>query len=81
MYLKVTRTQAKGEGNYTRGHGKQWHPWALSGKASACNAGDAGDSGLIPGSGKYSRGGNVNPLQVSLLGESHGQKCLEGYNP
>ena len=27
-------------------------PWWLSGKESSSNAGDAGDSGLIPGSGK-----------------------------
>ena len=32
------------------------------------NAGDAGDSGLIPGSGRSPGEGNVNPLQYSCLG-------------
>ena len=31
------------------------------------NAGDAGDMGLIPGSGRSPRGGNGNPLQYSCL--------------
>ena len=31
------------------------------------NVGDAGDSGSIPGSGRYSGGGNGNPLQYSCL--------------
>ena len=35
------------------------------GKESACNA---GDSGLIPGSGRSPGEGNVNPLQYSCLG-------------
>ena len=42
-------------------------PWWLSGKESACNAGDSGDMGLIPGSGRSSGDGNVNPLQYSCL--------------
>ena len=29
---------------------------------------NAGDVGLIPGSGKFPRGGNSNPLQYSCLG-------------
>ena len=37
------------------------------GKESACNAGDAGDSGLIPGLGRSPGGGNGNPLQYSCL--------------
>ena len=46
------------------------HIWALaprwhSGKESACQAGDAG---LIPGSGRSPGGGNSNPLQYSCLG-------------
>ena len=36
-------------------------------KKSACNA---GDPGLIPGSGRYSGGGNGNPLQYSNLENS-----------
>ena len=42
-------------------------PWWLSGKESACNAEDAGDAGLIPGSGRSSGGGHSNPLQYSCL--------------
>ena len=37
----------------------------LTGKASACNAGDLG---LIPGSGKSPGEGNGNPFQYSCLG-------------
>ena len=42
--------------------------WWLSGKEPACNAGAAGDLGLIPGSGRYSGEGNGHPLQYSRLG-------------
>jgi len=35
------------------------------GKESAYNAGDAGDVGLIPGSGRSPGGGHGNPLQHS----------------
>ena len=38
------------------------------GKESACNAGDAGDMGLIPGLGRSPGGGHGNPLQYSCLG-------------
>ena len=37
------------------------------GKESACNAGDAEDSGLIPGLGRSPGEGNGNPLQYSCL--------------
>ena len=37
-------------------------PWWLSGKESACNAGAAGS---IPGLGRSSERGYVNPLQYS----------------
>ena len=40
-------------------------PRGLNGKESACNAGDAGDEGLIPGSGRSSEEGHGNPLQYS----------------
>ena len=36
-----------------------------SGKESACNAGDSGDVGSIPGSGRSPGGGHGNPLQSS----------------
>ena len=39
--------------------------WWLSGKESACNA---GDSGSIPGSGRSPGEGSGNPLQYSCLG-------------
>ena len=39
-------------------------PGSSDGKESACNA---GDSGLIPGSGRSPEGGNSNPLQYSCL--------------
>ena len=38
-------------------------PWWLSGKESAY----AGDTGLIPGSGRPPGGGSGNPLQYSCL--------------
>jgi len=42
------------------------------GKESACNAGDAGDTGLMPGLGKSPRGGHGKPTPIFLPGESHG---------
>jgi len=40
------------------------------GKESTCNAGDAGDSGLIPGSRRSPAKRNGNPLQYSCLENS-----------
>ena len=45
------------------------------------SAGDAGDMGLSPGSGRSLGEGNGNPLQYSCLGNSHRQRRLTGYNP
>ena len=54
-------------------------PGGSDGKASAYNAGDLGS---IPGLGRSPGEGNGNPLTlVFLLGKSHGQSSLEGYNP
>ena len=53
-------------------------PWQLSGKASACNAGDTRDAGSIPGSGRSPGRGNVTPTPVFLLGKSHGQRNFVG---
>ena len=39
-------------------------PWWLSGKESTCNA---GNTGLIPGLGRFPGGGNGNPLQYCSL--------------
>ena len=47
-------------------------------KEATCNAGDAGDMGLIPGSGRSPGGGHSNPTAVFLPRESHGQRSLEG---
>ena len=43
-------------------------PGGSVGKESACNAGDAGDTGLTPGSGRSPGGGHGHPLQYSCLG-------------
>ena len=40
------------------------------GKESTCNAGDTGDVGSIPGSGRSPEGGHGNPLQYSCLENS-----------
>ena len=47
-------------------------PRGSVGKESTCNAGDIGDTGSIPGSGR-------SPGGVFLPGESHGQRSLVGY--
>ena len=43
------------------------------------NAGDAGDKGLIPGSGRSPGVQNGNSPQYSE--KSHGQRSLAGYSP
>jgi len=45
------------------------------------SAGNARDVGLIPGLRRSPGGGHENPLQYSWLGESRGQRSLEGYSP
>ena len=42
-------------------------PGGPGGKEPACNAGDAGDTGLIPGLGRSCGGGHGSPLQYSCL--------------
>ena len=42
---------------------------------------NAGDMGLIPGSGRFPGEGNGNPLQYSWPGKSHRQRRLAGYSP
>jgi len=56
--------------------------WLSSKKKNifTCSAGDAGDSGLIPGLGRYSRRA-WQPTPVFLPGESHGQRSLVDYCP
>ena len=42
---------------------------------------NGGDSGLIPGSGRFPGGGHGNSLQYSCLENPHGQRSLAGYSP
>ena len=49
----------------------------VSGKESACNAGDARDMDLIPGLRRSLGGGNGNPLQGSYLGKSMDRGALQ----
>ena len=44
-----------------------------TGKESACNAGDTGDTSSSPGLGRFSEKGNGNPLQSSCLGNFMGR--------
>ena len=53
-------------------------PGDSDGKVSA---GNVGDTGLIPGSGRAPGEGNGNPLQYSCLEKSHGWRSLVGYSP
>ena len=53
-------------------------PGSLGSKESVCNA---GDPGLIPGSGRSPGEGNWLPTRVCWPGEFHGQRSLVGYSP
>ena len=55
-------------------------PGGSVGKESAYNAGDTGDRGLTPGSGRSPGGGHGNPLQDSCL-ENPMERSLVGYSP
>ena len=56
----------------------QGFPGGSDDKESACNA---GDPGLLLGSGRSPGGGCGNPLQDSCLENPHGQRSLAGYSP
>ena len=56
-------------------------PRWLSGKESACNARDTGDTGSIPGLGRCPGGGRWQPTPVFLPEKSHEQRSLVGYSP
>ena len=56
-------------------------PWWLSDKESTCAAGDAGDTGLIPGLERPPWRRAWKPTPVFLPRESHGQRSLVGYSP
>ena len=45
-------------------------PGSSEGKESACNAGDTGDAGLIPGLERFPGEGNASPLHYSCLENS-----------
>ena len=45
------------------------------------NAGAAGDTGSIPGSGRFPWRREWQPTPVLLSGEFHGQRSLAGYSP
>ena len=62
-------------------------PQWLCGEESACNAGETGDAGSVPGSGR-SPGGDLMPWRrawqhtpVFLPWEFQGQRSLVGYSP
>ena len=52
-------------------------PWWLSGKESACQAGDMGSS---PRLGRFPWRRKWQPTAVFLPGKSHGQRSLVGYS-
>ena len=51
-------------------------PRWLSGKESACNEGDAGDTGLIPVLGRSRGGGHGNPPQYFCLEDPMDRRAL-----
>ena len=53
-------------------------PGLSDGKESACNAGDVG---LISGSGRCPGEGNGYPFQYPCLENPHRQRSLVGYSP
>ena len=54
-------------------------PDSSAGKEYACNVGDTGNVGSIPGSGRSPGEGNGNPLQCSCMKSLIGQRILVGY--
>ena len=55
-------------------------PRRLSGKESAAEAGDSGDTSLIPGSGRSLEEMVWQPSPVFFPGKSHGQRSLASYS-
>ena len=45
------------------------------------NAGDTGDGGSIPGSGRSGEAHSMQPTPVFLPGETHGQRSMAGNSP
>ena len=50
-------------------------------KESTCNAGDTGDSDLIPESGRFPWRKKGQPTPVFLSEKSHRQRSLASYSP
>ena len=50
-------------------------------KGSSFNAEDMGDTGLIPGSGRFPGGGHNNPLQYSCLENPMDRGAWGSYSP
>ena len=63
--------------NLQNGH-NNYFPSGLDGKESACNV---GDSGSIPGLGRFPWRKEWLPTPIFLPGEFHGQRSLVGYSP
>ena len=55
---------------YSKNNNKMGLPKWCSGKESTCSAGDAGDVGSVPGSGRSPEEGSGNPLQYICLENS-----------
>ena len=55
-------------------------PGGSAGKQSICHAGDTGDVGSIPASGRSAGGGNGQPAPVFLPAKPHAQRSLVGYS-
>ena len=60
---------------------KKDFPDGSVGEESTCSAGDTGDSGLIPGSGRSPWRKKWQPISVFSSGESHEQRSLVSYSP
>ena len=56
-------------------------PGGAGSKEPACQLRDAGDEGLIPGSGRSLEGGNGSPLQYSFLKNPMDRGAWLGYSP
>ena len=65
----------KRSGDYEKLYSRKTGQPSSDSKESACNAGDLG---LIPGSGRSPGGGHGNPLQYSCLENPHGWRSLVG---
>ena len=59
----------------------QGFPGGSVAKNLRADEGNTGDTGLIPGSGRFPGGGHDYPTPVFWSGKSHGQRSLVGYRP